>query len=784
MGRSKKAIVGYWYAFSIHMGACRGPINALRHIKVGGLTAWRGETTSSTEFDINQPALFGGEEKEGGIVGKFGVWMGEATQTFSATFKALLGGLVPDFRGVTTFTYQGKVTANNPYPKPWAFRLARWDAGWDIDPENPLRQTPWYPAKARILLSDGRGGYIYAMNPAHILYECYTNRLWGRGHDPSRLAEEYFISAANVLCDEGFGLCLKWQRQGDISEFINTVLNHIGAVQRIDPTTGKVAIKLIRNDYDPENLVVFGYDTGLISIEEDETGGGDSAYSEVVVKYVDAATGEEAMERAHSLAIMQSLGDVASTTAAYPGIPTAALAQRVATRDLNQQAAFLKKFKLVLDRRGWLLGLGDVFKVTAADRGLAQVILRVGSINDSELKDGRITVTAIQDVFGLPETGYAAPQLPGAWMPPNNTAIAVNERRIEEVTYRDLVRTLSPADLASVDDTDSRVAIIAAAPTGTSINYDIASAATGEDLAVRGSGDWTLSAVLDEAVGWYDTALAFSADADLSSVLVGEEILVDDELMRVDAVDDIAKTIDVARGVGDTLPSPHAIGARVWFVEDAKGSDGRTYSTGEDVEVRLLTRTPSDVLGVGEAPGDTVTIGARQARPYPPGNLQINGTPFGTFQDDLMVATGDVVLTWAHRDRVAQEDQLVEHDAASVGPEAGTTYTVEVRDGATLLRTTSGVSGTTWTYDGTMISADGEPTEEAWTFNVRSVRGGLPSWQEYEVRVHRRLSRTLIAAGPNVVVGTGFSPTVAADWLLVAQTGAAVTRGFPPVLAL
>ncbi len=785
MGGSKKTTVGYWYEFAIHMGACRGPINTLRHIKVGDLTAWTGEQTTNGEFQIDQENLFGGETKEGGIGGTFGAYLGYPGQLFSTLFKSLMGGLVPEFRGVTTFTFRGKIAANNPYPKPWMFRIARWDQGWDIDPANPLRLTAWYPIKSRVILDDGRGGQIFAMNPAHILYECFTNRLWGRGLDPSLLDETSFVSAANVLCDEAFGLCLKWTRQGELNEFINTVLSHIGAIRFTDNETGKIGIRLIRADYDPASLVEFGYNTGLLAIEEDETGGGDSAFSEVIVNYVDAATGKEASTRAHSLAIMQSLGDIASTTAAYPGLPTASLAQRVATRDLNQQAAFLKRFKLTLDRRAWKLSRGMVFKLTAADRGLSSVVLRVGAIEDSDLKDGRIYVTAIEDVFGLPTSGYVTPELPGAWTPPNNTALDVAVSRLEETTYRDLARLLPPAELAAVTDTDCRFEILAAPPSGTAINYDLVTAATGEPLTVRGTGDWTPSALTDAALGYYDTLVSFEAASDLSAAAPGEAAIINNEIVSILTVNDTTKEITIARGVADTIPDEHALGSRMWFFEDATGSDDRTYATTEDVDVKLLTRTPSDLLDIASASLDTITVAGRQARPYPPGDMKVNTIPFGTFESALNVATGDVVLAWTHRDRELQADQLVPHGDASVGPEAGTTYTIRIYDGVTLKRTTTGITGTTWTYTGAMITSDGEPTAPEWTFRVKSVRGGLDSWQEYAFTVRRRLSRTIELPAPVALTITPLAPTVAASWsfTLPSPTPLVIT-GYAPTLSL
>jgi hypothetical protein len=745
---SKKVTVGYRYLMSLHMGLSRGPVNVLKAIRVAEIPAWTGSVTDNATIEINQPNLFGGDEKEGGIRGTFSLWMGSAAQTFSSTFKSLMGGLVPDFRGVCTATFDGMITANNPYPKPWDFLVARWDAGWD-------RDTVWYPEKARILVD----GDIDAMNPAHIIYECLTNRDWGRGIDPSQIDDTYFVAAANKLCAELFGLCMIWTRQQDINEFIDSVLSHIGGVRFTNNENGKIAIRLIRGDYDASTLPVFTYNSGLLSIEEDETGGGDSAFSEVIVNYVDARTGKDSTERAHSLAIMQALGDIASTTAAYPGIPSAGLAARVARRDLEQQGAFLKRFNVVLDRRAWRLNPGALFKVTAPDRGMNEVILRVGTVRDSEFKDGRINVIVTEDVFGLPSSGYTTPEL-GGWTPPDTSAVAIASQRIEEATYRDLARTVPPAELAAFTDTAGFIATLAQQPTPLSVSYEVATAATGETIAVRGSGDWAKALATTTALTRLASTITFDLAVDLSDVEVGTAALIDDEIVRIETVNNTTKTITVARGCVDTLPATHTLGALVWFYEDETGSDQRQYESSEVVDVALLTVTNTARLDVGDVTPTAITIGGRQARPYPPGNVLVDGSTYINHAEGTAAASGaDVVFAWTHRDRELQADQLVEHGAASVGPEAGTTYTLDIYDGLTLLRSTTGISGTGFTYTAAMISADGEPTAEFWTVKLKSVRGGLDSWQEYEFPVYRRRS---VAATPgfDTLVFTGRVPTV------------------------
>jgi hypothetical protein len=298
-------------------------------------------------------------------------------------------------------------------------------------------------------------------------------------------------------------------------------------------------------------------------------------------------------------------------------------------------------------------------------------------------------------------------------------------------------------------------------------------------MAVRGEGQWTPTETISGALGFYDTVVAFGAAADLSDLAVGEPMLVGDEFMRVDAIDDTLKQVTVARGCSDSIPTAHVSGTRAWFYEALFGSDGRDYATAEAVDVKILTATPSDRLELGDVTADTITIGGRQGRPYPPGNLKVNTDPFGTLD---AAYPGEVALTWTHRDRVIQDDRLVEHGAASIGPEAGTTYTIRIYDGVTLLRTTTGVTADNWTYTTAMISSDGEPTAAAWTFEVEAVRSSLVSWQKYRFDVPRRASVASTPAAGSLAF-TGFAPAaVPSNESLTVGVGSLVFTGRAPTV--
>lgn len=727
-GKGKSQTSGYSYFFSIHMGICRGPVNEVVEIRAGDKTAYAGSLSAAGSIYIDRPNLFGGEKSEGGLVGTLYYLPGAADQTvpsFVANALAQEGALVPNFRGTTTAFYDGMISQNNPYLKDWKFRVRRSTAGWD--------REPWYPIKAAIGM--GQNGFgqtsVWGMNPAHIIYECTTNRVWGRGLPPSVIDEESFISAANTLCDEGFGLCLRWDRTDSISSFINEVIDHIGGALYIDRTTGLLTLKLFREDYDPDELPVFSYDSGLLEIKEDDAGAATENFNEIVVTYHDQVNDEPRQIRVHNLGAIQATGSIVSQSAEYRGVPTPELAVRLAERDLLANANWLRRFTLKLDRRGWKIAPGSVFKISVPSRNIESMVLRAGVVNDSEMKEGSVVVKAIQDVFGLAETSYLEYTVP-AWTPPDRTARPVFLQAAVEADYRTVFQRLSPADLAATPDTQCTLATFGRAPTALSQSYDVASYVSPESYVNRGSGDFTPSAYLVGGMSIYQTEILFQSAQNFEAIDVGEAVMIGSELCRVDAIDLDAGTMTVARGCVDTLPAVHPAGTAIWLAEGYGGTDFRDYTPAEEVFVKLLTKTSSDLLDVDSATEMSVVMAQRFFRPYPPGNFRINGEPYA----NVAYSDQEIDLTWAHRDRVGQQDRLIPHGEGDEGPEAGTTYNIRVYDNTdTLLRTVTGLSVTAWTYDNAMWAADGYPTRPR--FELESERDGLTSYMLYSYRVIR-----------------------------------------------
>ncbi|QTG12362.1 hypothetical protein G6M86_03500 [Agrobacterium tumefaciens] len=731
-GKGKSQTIGYRYFMTVQYGLCRGPVDEIVQIKAAEKSAWPyleggGYYDSSIVDDrvtsINAPDLFGGEKAEGGIQGSLTAMMGSASQIYPGWFKSLLGGDVPDFRGVATAIFDGMICALNPYPKKWSFRVRRTTAGWD--------GAVWHTELATIWLA---GGQIRAMNPAHMLYECVTNRAWGRGYDRSRIGEGTWLATATTLFNEGFGLCMRWSRQDSLESFIQEILDHIGGTLYVNRETGLLDLDLIRDDYDVDEIPLFDRNTGLLSVDQSEAATQADAISEVIVKYKDVLLNGAKEVRAQNLALIQSNEGTSSKTNTYDGIPILSLAARVAQRDLRTLSASTNRYTVKLDRRAWRIHPGKVFRVSDPDMGIQNLVLRAGKINDGTLKDGTITVEAALDVFGLSSTAFVSPENPG-WVPPVSTPQVVNVRTVREATYQELVRQLSPADLAILDVNSSALVTAAVRPTQMLLNYSISTRAGFEDFTVRGSEAFAPGARCNGAIGYYDTTVAFDGGVDIGLMISGSLVQIGTEILQVVDITldetEVAGTFTVKRGCIDTVPTPHADNSQIIFLGEYVGTDNREYVASDVVEAKILSNSSSATLDLALAPTDTVSFVGRQGRPYAPGAVTVNGSP--AFNN--VAVTSNFRIDWAHRDRKMQSDQIVSHWDANIGPEPETTYTLRFFSSSNaLIRTISAITDNFRAF----TSADNTLTG-AMFVELEAVRGGLGSFQRYRFPITRSL---------------------------------------------
>lgn len=719
-GKSGSVTVGYRYYAGMHLALCHGPIDSLNKIVVGERVAWSGAQTSSGQITINQPELFGGDDREGGIVGAVDLVMGDASDGQNDYLVSQLGATVPAFRGVVSLILrQPQLSALNPYIKPWSAELTRIIRRSDGSPQ-------WYSTKAAI-----NGD----MNPAHVIHECLTDRVWGRGYGLSDIDDTAFRAAADTLYTEGFGISLLWDQSQDIDALIERVLQHIDGSLYVSPRTGLFTLKLTRDDYNIATILTLD-ESNILALESFERTLPEELVNQVTLSYHDRATDKSVSIAVQDIAgIERNFGEIKDAKVSYEGVTNGALAARLAMRDLRQLSSTLAKVTLVANRAAASLNIGDVFKLAWPELQIEQIVCRVVQVSFGTLTDGRVRITCVEDVFGLPDAVYFAPASSG-WLDPRQAPVAATNAAVGELPYWTLIREItgeSTTAQSEIDPLGGVLTVYSPRPSAPAINYTVVTRQGSAAFAKVGVGDFAPSGLLVNAIGQTETALTLTNRVDLDLVQLNTYAMIDQEFVAVKTINASTGAVTVDRGVLDTVPAAHAAGARMTFIEGAQFFTNTQYLEGESLQAKVLPSTGIGTFAEGSATALNYTFAKRQIRPYPPGRVRVNGSDYS-----VSFITGAVTVSWAHRSRLLQTAYLVTQSESSIGPETGTTYTVRIYGEAGSLRhTESGLTGTSWTYPiATEVSESGlgRPNESL-LIKLEAVRDGHTSWQAQQISI-------------------------------------------------
>lgn len=578
------------------------------------------------------------------------------------------------------------------------------------------------------------------INPAHIIYECLTNKDWGLGMPESMLDLASFEAAATTLHAEKFGMSLMWTNQTTIEAFINDVLAHIDATYGIDPTTGKVYLKLIRADYDLAALPTLDDDTNCVVTKFSRKSLSETT-NEVVVTWTNPINEQEETVAVHDIANFSQLGQINSASSNYYGVRNANVALRCAMRDLAKGAYPVASFEIEASRTAWNFKSGDVVKLNYAKQGISNLPIRIMSINYGKPGDMKITITAVEDVFDLPASAYVE-YSKGEYPAEDNTPTPMTNSAVVTAPYYVIARQLGDTDATLATAAGEAYAMVMATHTNAAVTgYDLTEQVTTATGALEPAyintysqcGRGTTTSALDNT-GDSATLQPLANVTGATPVAVGNLILLtnglgeNEELLLVNTVNSDG-TFVVTRACLDTTHKSHSVGAITWIIDPLTATvDESPKVEGQNATYRLLTRTINQVLDFAAAPNVVGAMTDRASAPYRPGNIKIDGV------DRPTTATGPITVTWAHRNRQLENPVIVAWSAGSVAVEAGTTYTVKLwKDygtiSAAVLAEVSNVAGTTATL------TPYKPTPTTTTINltveVYAVRNSRDSYQHY-----------------------------------------------------
>ena len=758
----------YRYYLSLHAGIAH-QFDEINQIILGDRAIWEGSITQSMVFNIDKQDLFGGKMREGGVAGGITVLMGEDHQFMPPYLLAKFGDvadLIPSYRGMTSLFFHEKV--NSAYNG--ALLGDMYDVGQDAAFEieeaqnNPLFLN-FFNIGAAASTSSGKGFYFQAnnpylrklkvighrrakgltrkyseigrssgggkdTNPAHIIYELMTNRDFGSSLPIQRIDVESFELAAQTLYNEAFGLSIKWIKQGKVKDMILEVLDHINALLYEDPRTGLSTLKLLRDDYDVDDLPTADYTNCTVTSFQRKQ---EELVNEVVVTYTNPETYEEATVTVQDLAGIASEGGVISTGRNYYGVHRADLAKNLGERDLRAESYPLATAEIEFFREFWDIVPGMVMKLDSPDDADEILIVRVMKVDDATTGTGPIKATVVEDIFALAN----APLL--------STPDGIIDYDDEDPDEADAVQAFTMpytfgvrAGLITpgVDDypTAHLAAMAASSQSGVDF-YEIA----GEVPGALGSSEFrVISALMPKR----KSAEEVESTIDLPSLTNGETPEAehfaiigtggdgDLEIAGVTAYDAGAGALTLRRGILDTVPQDWPLRTPIWFVSTASTFwDYTNRSAMETVEYKILPIGVGGSLDINDATLRDFDLTERPHAPFRPADVKLEGTAFGTYVASDREAKE---VTWANRYRQGEDAVILAWDDATVTPESGQTTEIDVLRASdrAVISSYTGITGTSYSLPKTAWGG-----EINVIVKVYSERDGIRSIQGHEINM-------------------------------------------------
>lgn len=705
---SSSQTIGYRYYLGQHLVFGHASADArVTKLYVADKLAWSGAATGGASIVVDAPDLLGGDKQGGGFSGTIDVLVNPPTA--NAYLAARLGE-VPAYRGLLGLVLRQCYTGTSPYVPAIA---AEWVVLWpELDPTT---------------VDVGAG----ECNPAHWIYALMREDGWGMGLPAALFDLTAWRAVATALKAEGLGVCWLWNDQARHADVVAEVLEHIDGVLYTDLRSGLITLGLIRPVADPDTLPVLDDDV-VVSAEIAGAGLGE-VVNAITVTWRDGSTDTDQSLTVHDLALIQAQGGIVAESVRLQGVRRGAIAARLASRELQQRVRAFTRATLTCNRLAADRIPGEAVRVVLPAEGL-DLAMRIASLSYDALREDRIQLELVQDVFGLVRVTHAAPAASG-WSGPIGPPQPASLQRLLDLPLGALVLQvygIVSTALEYVPTGQGVLAALVARPGGDHLDYALRTRIGAGAWVDAETGSYAATAVLAAAVAPLDTTLSLSGlvgefDPDLPCWgLLGEEVV------WVTALSSSAATVQ--RAVWDTVAQSHASGERLWVIGEDAAADATPRPVGTNVEARALTRTGLGTLDIASAPAMTRTVAERAARPYPPGKLRFDGVAYPS------TITGALIVTWAHRDRLTIGASVIAESAGDIGPESGTTYTLRLYSPATTLRrTVTGVTGTsyTWVDEGPDCGlSPGDLTPEV-AVELESVRSGSASWQTHRWVVTR-----------------------------------------------
>ncbi len=680
---SKKQTIGFKYFLGLDLAVCLGPKFTFRKMWYGKNLIWTGCIWSEcvNRFNINLPEILGGKDRNGGLQGYVTFYCGDFNQPQDPYLISRIDENVPAYVGVAHIVFEQFYFGNSPSIEAISIEGSLFTNSLELPPSIHI-------------MPNG-----YDANPIEVVYDLLVND-WGNLNIDNALPNvAQWREIAQVIYDEGNGVSLIVANSNQGSDVIKEVMRQINAMFYQDPSTGLIEIKLIRQDYDIEDLQVLT-SSEITAVRDYTKKLWTETYNRVRIKYVD----REKDYKKDSIAIQDDFaniryqGRIRASEISMPGVYDGELANAIAARELANLNTTLFQCTIEFNRKGVRLLPGEPFVLSWPEYEIEAVVMRIRKFGLGSLKSGKITAFCVQDEFALDAIIYATPEIPvdtgGSYSPGQ-----ILSYTIFELPYwlSNLVELDTPAGY-------TRVASFAASPSGNSIDYTAYIDQPTDDVEALTQAPYSNYARLvnpialfDGFVAGYLPTLEIDNLSDSTILLAGDSvsakngeslILINGEIFAYESFNDLGagsyELTNVYRSILDSGWSAHDVDSAVWFIEDADNFwDAEVLP--EEQQVYLLDRTVLGSLSEDQVSKITINPVGRAELPLPPDFVTLEDL---RAVDDEYELSDIVTVKWLERNRLDNEIRF--EDDTSDTPEVGTTYVLQVtRDGAVLSEDTA-----------------------------------------------------------------------------------------------
>lgn len=688
---TSKQHYGWRYYLYFQQVVCGGPIDTFLGIQVNDKFLLQTITSQPHWFlcGVHDPSFYGDPKQDGGFSGNITVYKGTATQPYDTGLLSISPGQtqISAYRNVCYMMFSNFYVGMSTTPPPFVPILGRFPNSLGID-------------GGRHIIN------VTGSNPICFVYDLMVNTIREGAIPETRMDKASFLACAATVFSEGIGVSIILDNSQSLDDAVKSVMQYADGQVFEDPFTGLFTCKLVRGDYNVDTLLELNEDNSRC-VGRTKTNWSDTKNT-INVNYVDKdknwTNQSVSVQDLANLIVLQ--GQVNATDIDFTGCDNAALANYLAERARQAMSTPFTQLEIESHGIGATMRINDVFKVNYPNRRISNMIMRVTDVEYPNVDDSVCKIKAVEDKFGVKFVVYD--QVPNhQWQEPNmNPAPALYEM-VEEVPLQ-----LSP------DGTDNLYALAAVVrqggvETGFDV-YNIDAGTTDNSIDALTSGALVAVPLTIDGLLYGTTqaqGLVVNTVVDgqnIESVVVGDYqsgqnlVQMGNEIIAFqNATDNGDGTLTLwpwTRAMYDTIPETHAANQPAFFLSTGLGLTRESpYTATGTYHYKFPTRAYDVLLPLASAVTETLVVKSRAKRPYPPGNVTVNGTRIQLINQANKSVVTTITLTWKHRNRLTQGPYIIPYDSTDVTPETGTTYVVRYYDNdvGTLLSTQSAITANT-----------------------------------------------------------------------------------------